>query len=248
MDDIRQIESPYLVFTGDTQDDIVAKTAFGMVQWRRADCLAQASLPGCTIELGLPLMSPREAAARGARTLVIGIAPPGGALPEHWVTTLVDAMAAGLDIACGLHVRLEGIPALAAAAAQYDKRLINVRQTTRSFAVGKGVKRPGKRLLTVGTDCAVGKKYTALAIHKALQERGVSATFRATGQTGILISGGGVAVDAVIADFVSGAANGCRRRRPTTIGTSSKDRARCTTPPMPAYRSACCTVHSPTCS
>ncbi|MEJ1968268.1 MAG: DUF1611 domain-containing protein [Rhizomicrobium sp.] len=206
MSDNRTIDSPYLVFTGDARDEVVAKTAFGMVQWRRTDCLAQASLPGCTIELGLPLLSPREAVAQGARTLVIGIAPPGGALPQHWIPTLVEAIAAGLDIASGLHVRLETIPALADAAARHDRRLINVRQPIRSFAVGTGVKRPGKRLLTVGTDCAVGKKYTALAIHKAMAERGIAATFRATGQTGILISGGGVAVDAVIADFVSGAA------------------------------------------
>ncbi len=202
----RQIERPYLIFTGDAQDEVVAKTAFGIVEWRRADCLAQATLPGCSIDLGLPVLSPREAAVQGARTLIIGIAPPGGALPESWIASLVDALDAGLDIASGLHVRLDEIAALADAAQRNGRRLINVRAPQRSFAVGKGVRRSGKRLLTVGTDCAVGKKYTALAIHKALAERGTPATFRATGQTGILISGGGVAVDAVVSDFVAGAA------------------------------------------
>ncbi|MBS0473432.1 MAG: DUF1611 domain-containing protein [Proteobacteria bacterium] len=206
MSGARQIQSPYLIFTGDAQDDVVAKTAHGIVEWRRGDCLAQAILPGCTIDLRLPQMTPQEAATKGARTLVIGIAPPGGALPEHWIAQLTGALEAGLDIASGLHVRLETIPALAEAAQRHGRRLINVRQPDRSFSVGTGLKRSGKRLLTVGTDCAVGKKYTALAIHRALATRGIPASFRATGQTGILISGGGVAVDAIVADFVSGAA------------------------------------------
>ncbi len=202
----RQITAPYVIFVGDATDEVVAKTGFGIVEWRRIDCLAQSRLPGGTIDLGLPQMSPAEATAKGARTLVIGIAPPGGALPQHWIDTLAGALESGLDIASGLHVRLDEIPALATAAERHGRKLINVRIPSRSFAVGRGLKRPGKRLLTVGTDCSVGKKYTALAIHKMLADRGVPATFRATGQTGILISGGGVAVDAVVADFVSGAA------------------------------------------
>jgi uncharacterized NAD-dependent epimerase/dehydratase family protein len=206
VDDSRHIERPYLVFVGDANDHVIAKTAFGIVEWRRADCLAQSGLPGGAIDLGLPHLSPLQAATKGARTLVIGIAPPGGALPDHWVSALVGALEAGLDIASGLHVRLETVTALADAARSNGRRLINVRSPPQSFAVGTGLKRAGKRLLTVGTDCAVGKKYTALSIHRSLAERGVSATFRATGQTGILISGGGVAVDAVVSDFVSGAA------------------------------------------
>jgi uncharacterized NAD-dependent epimerase/dehydratase family protein len=206
VDDTRQIAAPYVIFVGDATDEVVAKTAFGIVEWRRADCLAQSRLPGGTIDLGLPQMSPAEATAKGARILVIGIAPPGGGLPQHWVETLAGALESGLDIASGLHVRLDSIPALAAAAPRNGRKLINVRIPTRSFAVGTGLKRPGKRLLTVGTDCSVGKKYTALAIHRMLAERGLPATFRATGQTGILISGGGIAVDAIVADFVSGAA------------------------------------------
>lgn len=205
MSDTEQIGKPYYLFVGDVSDDVIAKTALGIVQWRRSDCLAQ-SPDVSAIDLGLPRMSPREAVAKGARTLVIGIAPPGGGLPAHWIDALVEALEAGLDIASGLHVRLETIPEIAETAAREKRRLFNVRIPPRAFPVGKGLKRTGKRLLTVGTDCAVGKKYTALAIHRALEDRGVAATFRATGQTGILISGAGVAIDAVVADFVSGAA------------------------------------------
>jgi uncharacterized NAD-dependent epimerase/dehydratase family protein len=85
-------------------------------------------------------------------------------------------------------------------------RLIDVREPPADLPLATGKKRPGKRLLTVGTDCALGKKYTALALTRAFKARGVDADFRATGQTGILISGSGIAVDAVVADFVAGAA------------------------------------------
>ena len=81
-----------------------------------------------------------------------------------------------------------------------------MRHSDAAFPAASGRKRSGKRVLTVGTDCAQGKKYTALALAKNLQSRGVDASFRATGQTGIMISGEGIAVDAVIADFVAGAA------------------------------------------
>ena len=81
-----------------------------------------------------------------------------------------------------------------------------MRHADRRFSVGKGTRRQGKRLLTVGTDCAVGKKYAALAIEKEMTARGFDAEFCATGQTGVLIAGRGVAIDAIVADFISGAA------------------------------------------
>ncbi|MDB5495572.1 MAG: hypothetical protein JWP86_2909 [Phenylobacterium sp.] len=200
------IAPPYLIFIGDAQDEVIAKTGFGVVKWRPDDCLGQARMSGCGVDLGLPDLSIAQAAANGARTLIIGIAPSGGSLPERWIASLVEALEAGLDIASGLHIRLGSIPALLAAAERTGRRLIDVRHSLHNFTVAKGEPRPGKRLLTVGTDCAVGKKYTALSIHAALQRRGVPATFRATGQTGILIGESGVAVDAVVADFVAGAA------------------------------------------
>ena len=96
-------------------------------------------------------------------------------------------------------------PAIAEAAKKHGVKLLDVRHSHERFDTGKGTKRAGLRLLTVGTDCSVGKKYTALALEKAMRARGLDADFRATGQTGVFISGRGVAIDAVVADFISGA-------------------------------------------
>jgi uncharacterized NAD-dependent epimerase/dehydratase family protein len=151
-------------------------------------------------------MSPARAFAAGARTLVIGIAPVGGQLPVSWHATLIEALNAGLDIAAGLHQRIADIPEVAVVAKKLGRSIHDVRRSDMQFAVGTGERRSGRRLLTVGTDCALGKKYTALAIAREMTARGRAADFRATGQTGILISGHGVAVDAVVADFIAGAA------------------------------------------
>ncbi|MBZ8135304.1 N-acetyltransferase DgcN [Afifella sp. IM 167] len=200
------IERPYLVFLGDVPDRLAAKTAYGIVDWRRDWCIGQLRLPGCNADTGLPDMGIAEAAANGARSLVIGAVNPGGTLPEHWVTTVVEAIEAGMNVASGLHVRLGSIPAIREAAERKGATLHDTRHADRQFATGKGTKRPGKRLLTVGTDCSVGKKYAALAIDQELLARGASSEFCATGQTGVMIAGRGVAIDAVIADFISGAA------------------------------------------
>jgi uncharacterized NAD-dependent epimerase/dehydratase family protein len=151
-------------------------------------------------------MTPAQAAAAGARSIVIGVAPTGGQLPHGWIPTLVDALKAGLDVVSGMHTRLERYQELVDAARMTGAQLINVRHSDSEWPVGTGIRRRGRRVLTVGTDCALGKKYTALAITRALTARGVKATFRATGQTGILIAGHGVAIDAVVSDFVAGAA------------------------------------------
>lgn len=199
------IDRPYILFLGDVPDALAAKTAFGIVDWRPDWCIGQVRLPGCQADTGLPDMTIEDAASGGARTFVIGAVNPGGILPDHWIATIVEAIDAGMAIASGLHVRLELIPVIKQAASAAGVALHNVRHADRSFATGGGVKRSGRRLLTVGTDCATGKKYTALAVEKALREAGADADFRATGQTGVLIAGGGVAIDAVPADFISGA-------------------------------------------
>jgi uncharacterized NAD-dependent epimerase/dehydratase family protein len=110
-----------------------------------------------------------------------------------------------MDIAAGLHNRLADVPSLKADADRLGRSLFDVRHPSQSFEVATGAKRSGKRLLPVGTDCSCGKMYTALAIEKELRLRGIDADFRATGQTGILVAGSGVCVDAVVADFISGA-------------------------------------------
>ena len=199
------IENPYLLFLGDAPDQLAAKTAHGIADWRRDWCRGQFRMEGCQADLGLPDMSIEEAADAGVKTLVVGVANRGGIISERWISILESALIAGMDLAAGLHNRLADVPSLAALAAQHGRRLFDVRHATHRFDVANGRKRPGKRILTVGTDCAVGKKYTALAIEKEMRERGMKADFRATGQTGILIAGGGVSIDAVVADFISGA-------------------------------------------
>jgi len=199
------IEHPYLMFLGDAADDLAAKTARGIVHWRPDWCKGQLSLDGCKTTLGLPEMSLEDAAAAGCRTLVVGIANRGGVIPDAWIDTLVEALILGLDVASGLHARLVDLPDVSAAAARHGRQLFDVRHPAREFDVASGVKRPGRRLLTVGSDCSVGKMFTVLALERELKGRGVDADFRATGQTGIFIAGDGISVDAVIADFISGA-------------------------------------------
>jgi uncharacterized NAD-dependent epimerase/dehydratase family protein len=205
-DNIVTIKLPYLIFLGDVTNALMAKTGYGVRDWRPEACLAQCALPGCAADLGMKNMTPSEAAAAGAGSLLIGVASVGGQIKDSWVPVLVEALEVGLDIVSGMHSKLEDVDAIRIAAEKHGRTLHNVRHSKTKFPVGTGVKRPGKRLLAVGTDCALGKKYTTLALTKAFQEAGHKATFRATGQTGIMISGGGIAMDAVVADFSAGAA------------------------------------------
>jgi uncharacterized NAD-dependent epimerase/dehydratase family protein len=197
---------PFAVFLGDANDEIYTKTAFGLIQWRRANCAGQVRLPGCRVDTGVPDLTVEQARAAGVRSLIVGSAAVGGAIPPHWITTLCEAASVGIDIVAGLHTRLSTLPNLSQAAAAGGARLIDVRVPPVGLPVGTGRKRTGLRLLTVGTDCACGKKYTALALEQEMRARGMRCDFRASGQTGIMIAGRGVPMDAVVADFVSGAA------------------------------------------
>lgn len=201
-----KLEHPYLLFLGDVPDALAAKTAIGIVDWRKDWCVGQTRLDGCAADTGLPDMSIAEGAQAGAKTFIIGAVNAGGRLPEHWISSVVEALEAGLDVASGLHIRLSDVPAIKEAADKTGRQLHDVRHNSMTFATGKGTKRAGKRILAVGTDCSVGKKYTALAMDKALNDRGYNSTFCATGQTGVFISGRGISLDAVVADFISGAA------------------------------------------
>ncbi|CTQ59469.1 MAG: N-acetyltransferase DgcN [Roseibium album] len=201
-----EIARPYLLFLGDVPDALAAKTAVGIVDWRKDWCIGQIRLPGCAADTGLSDMSISEGASAGAKTLVIGAVNAGGRLPDHWIASIVEALDSGLDIASGLHVRLGDISEIREAADRNNAQLHDVRHNSMTFATGKGTKRSGKRILAVGTDCSVGKKYTALAMDRAMSERGYKSSFCATGQTGIFISGRGISLDAVVADFISGAA------------------------------------------
>ena len=200
------LPQPYLLFLGDTTEPGYAKTAFGLRDWARDRCIGEFALPSATVTTGLAKLRPAEARAKGARSLVIGVANSGGFIADSWIPALVEALEAGLDIVSGMHVRLREIGPLREAAERSGKKLIDIRLPPVGIPIGNGLKRRGKRLLTVGTDCALGKKYTALAIAAAFQKRGMKADFRATGQTGIMIAGGGIPMDAVVADFAAGAA------------------------------------------
>ena len=200
------LPQPYLLFLGDTTEPGYAKTAFGLRDWARERCLGEFAIEGATVTTGLRSLTPAQAYAEGARALVIGVANSGGFIPDAWIPALLEALDAGLDIVSGMHTRLAEVPALKTAAARDGRRLVDVRQPPPDIPIATGRKRSGKRLLTLGTDCALGKKYTALALAKAFAARGLATDFRATGQTGILIAGSGIPMDAVVADFAAGAA------------------------------------------
>lgn len=201
-----KIAAPYLIFLGDVASPTDAKTGLGLVHWRPDRCIGQLRYPGCRADLGLPDLAPGEAVAAGAKSLVIGIAPFGGRLENEWLATFGEALEAGLDIVSGMHKPLASSSELKRIAARTGRRLVDVRKPPESLPVASGRPRSGRRVLTVGTDCCVGKKYTALAIHRELLKRHQAATFRATGQTGIMIAGDGIPLDAVVADFLAGAA------------------------------------------
>ncbi len=201
-----ELRTPYLVFLGAATNPLDAKTGRGLVDWRPGSCAGQLRLEGATVDLGLADMTPAEAHAAGARSLVIGVAPLGGGVAEAWLPILGEALAAGLDLVSGMHGRLSQVPELVELAELHGRRLVDVRVPPTGLSVGTGRRRIGRRILTVGTDCCVGKKYTALALERELVRRGTAATFRATGQTGILIAGSGLPMDAVVSDFLAGAA------------------------------------------
>lgn len=198
------IPTPYLLFLGDAPDALAAKVAQGIKDWRPEYAVGQLRLPGCKADMGLPDMTLAQARAAGVRTLVIGVANRGGVIGQHWKTVLVQALEAGFDLASGLHNLLRDEADLVAVAAANGRKLHDVRVPSVAYPIANGVKRTGKRMLAVGTDCSVGKMYTALCMEKEMRARGMKASFRATGQTGILITGGGVPLDAVIADFMAG--------------------------------------------
>lgn len=199
------IPTPYLLYLGHSTDFVGIKTSRGLATFRPEICVGEFRHDDCPLTLGLPRLTIAEGAAAGAKTLVLGIANSGGVMGADLVEDALAALEAGMHVAAGLHQRLRDEPRLARRAAELGLQLFDVRDPPADLKVGTGRPRAGHRLLTVGTDCSVGKMYATLALTRGLQARGVVADFRATGQTGILIAGAGVPVDAVVADFISGA-------------------------------------------
>ncbi len=152
------LEAPYLLYLGDCPDMLHAKTAAGIAHWRPDRCAGQMRLPDCPVDLKLPELTVQGARDAGIKTVVVGVAPMGGRMPGQWLEQLTALAAAGFDIAAGLHTKLVDIPELVAAASKGKAKLIDVRVPPADLPVGDGRLRSGKRVLTVGTDCAVGKK------------------------------------------------------------------------------------------
>ena len=198
------IKTPYLLFLGDAPDMLAAKVAIGIRDWRPAHAVGQLRLPDCKADLGITDMTLSQAQAAGAKTLVIGVANRGGVISQSWKSVLIEALNMGYDLASGLHNLLRDEPDLVQAAQAAGRTLHDVRVPSVQYPIANGKKRRGKRVLTVGTDCSVGKMYTAMAMDTEMRKRGMKSTFRATGQTGILVHGDGVPLDAVIADFMAG--------------------------------------------
>ncbi len=199
------ISSPYLLYLGHSNDEVGIKTSRGLAVFRPDISIGEFRHDDCRMTVGLPRMGFAEAVAAGARTLVLGIANAGGRIGDDLIRDALAAIEAGLDVAAGLHSRLRDVPELVEAARRHGRLLHDVRDPRPDIPVGKGLPRAGRRLLTVGTDCSVGKMYATLCLQRGMRARGIAADFRATGQTGILVAGDGVPLDAVVADFISGA-------------------------------------------
>lgn len=205
MTEIPSLNAPYLLYLGDSSKVLDIKTARGIAKWRPELCLGELKRPNCQTSLDLPNLSLNEAIAKGVKTLVIGLANSGGRISSLWHEDIKSALKSGLDVASGLHAKLSDNEELVALAKTHNCRLIDLRDTKGINHIGNGIKRSGKRILTVGTDCSVGKMYTALAITNEMKAQDFKVTFIATGQTGVFIEGTGVCIDAVVADFMSGA-------------------------------------------
>lgn len=198
------IRTPYLLFLGDAPDQLAAKVAQGIRDWRPANAVGQFRMEGCGADVGLTDMTLADGRAAGAQTLVVGVANRGGVISPAWKAVLIEAMEMGYDLASGLHNLLRDEADLAEVAHRTGRAMHDVRVPEVDYPIANGVKRSGKRCLAVGTDCSVGKMYTSLAMDREMKERGLKSSFRATGQTGILITGNGVPLDAVVADFMAG--------------------------------------------
>jgi uncharacterized NAD-dependent epimerase/dehydratase family protein len=207
------------LFTGGVFAKSNAKTAHGILRYgaREVVCVVDETSAGRLASEVVPyarravpiVASVPEAVEKGANVLVIGVAPFGGALTVEWRAALLEAIGAGMHVEAGLHTVLAEDPELSKAANDTGVELRDLRAAPAGLSVPAGpAQRPDVRVVhTVGSDCAIGKMSVTLELDAAARERGLESAFVATGQTGIAITGWGIAVDHVISDFVAGAAS-----------------------------------------
>jgi uncharacterized NAD-dependent epimerase/dehydratase family protein len=203
-----------VILTDGYSEPITAKTACSVIRYCPQDVVAvfDREMAGRTsgelLGVGgqIPVIGDL-ADAPGANALMIGIAPSGGRIPDAWREIVLGAIARGMNVVSGMHNFLRDDAGFAAAAAQHQVELIDVRSNQeRDVATRTGIREDCLRIHTIGNDCSVGKMVTSIEITRGLQQRGQDAQFVATGQTGIMIAGSGCPVDCVVADFVNGAA------------------------------------------
>jgi uncharacterized NAD-dependent epimerase/dehydratase family protein len=202
----------YLILAeGFSADAHYGKTMRGVLRYRRDDVVAildSARGPGESEE-GVPVVrSVEEALALEPTTALVGVATQGGRFPPAWIEILEQCIVSGLDIENGLHVFLGDLPELRELAARHGVELRDLRRPPRDLSTptGANLQVPGTIVLTVGSDCAIGKMTVSLELDREARRRGLRSAFVPTGQTGIAIAGWGISVDAVVADFIAGAA------------------------------------------
>jgi D-glutamate N-acetyltransferase len=201
----------YLILAeGRSGDPHYGKTMRGVVRYgpHQSVVVVDSERPGESYD-GIPIVATvEEGAAYGPTTALVGVATQGGRFPPAWRELLKQAIAAGLDVENGLHEYLTEDPELVLLAAQHRVQLRDLRKPPEGLNVptGENLRVPGRIILTVGSDCAIGKMTVALELHREAERRGRRSVFVPTGQTGIAIAGWGISVDAVVSDFVAGAA------------------------------------------
>ena len=168
------IPTPYLLFLGDAPDQLSAKVAQGIKDWRPENAVGQLRMPGCNADLNIEDLTLEQAFKKGARTMVIGVANRGGYISEAWKVILIEALKTGFDLASGLHNLLRDEPDLVTHAKKYGRHLHDVRIPTVEYPIANGKKRRGKRCLAVGTDCSAGKMYTACLLYTSPSPRDLS--------------------------------------------------------------------------
>jgi uncharacterized NAD-dependent epimerase/dehydratase family protein len=204
-------EKKYLILAEEfSHDPHYAKTARGVMRYRRESVVAMLdSRRAGETEDGIPIVGTvNDALCFNPNTALVGVVTQGGRFPGDWQELLKSCVAKGLDLENGLHVRLHDIPSLPELAKKHGVELRDLREppTDLSTVTGENLDVEATIVLTVGSDCAIGKMTATCELDLEARKRGLRSVFVPTGQTGIAIAGWGISVDAVISDFLAGAA------------------------------------------